>query len=48
MVRVQFARLSDSQTEKLWGSNALTTFPLAYGNDRGLLPRGCDHNRLGM
>ena len=31
MARVQSARLSDSQKEKLWGSNELATFAFAGG-----------------
>lgn len=33
MARVQFAHLSESQQEKLWGTNALATFGFAGGND---------------
>ena len=48
MGRAQSARLSDSQKEKLCAVNALATFAFAGGDDQDLLPRGCDHNRLGM
>ena len=48
MARVQSARLSDSQKEKLWGSNELATFAFAGGYGQDSLPCTSGHNRLGM